>query len=92
MKKTLTAAAKAVLKNKKTKNIKSTVKTDTAKQKVTAIKPPTISLSKSIDKSQKQITKKREQKKNTNTNTKTTKTKCSRCKSRYKNKTTRTSC
>ena len=61
--KTLTAAAKAVLKNKEAKNIKSTVKTDTAKQKVTVIKPPTISLSKSIDKSQKQITKKREQKK-----------------------------
>ena len=61
--KTLTAAAKAVLKNKEVKNIKSTVKTDTTKQKVTVIKPPTISLSKSIDKSQKKITKKREQKK-----------------------------
>ena len=58
--KTLTAAAKAVLKNKQAKNIKSTVKTDTAKQKVTVMKPPTISLSKSIDKSQKL---KREQKK-----------------------------
>ena len=60
--KTLTAAAKAVLKNKEVKNIKSTVKTDTSKQTVKTIKPPTISLSKSIDKSQKQRTKKREQK------------------------------
>ena len=49
--KTLTAAAKAVLKNKQAKIIKLTVKTDTAKQKVTVMKPPTISLSKSIDKS-----------------------------------------
>ena len=61
--KTLTAAAKAVLKNKEAKNIKSTVKTDTPKQKVTVIKPPTVSLRKSIDKSQKQITKKKEQNK-----------------------------
>ena len=57
--KILTAAAKAVIKNKQPKNIKSTVKTDTTKQKVTVIKPPTISLSKSIDKSQKQIIKKK---------------------------------
>ena len=54
--KILTAAAKAVIKNKQAKNIKSTVKTD---KKVTVIKPPTISLSKSIDKSQKQIIKKK---------------------------------
>ena len=57
--KILTAAAKAVIKNKQAKNIKSTVKTDKTKQKVTVIKPPTISLSKSIDKSQKQIIKKK---------------------------------
>ena len=58
--KTLTAAAKAVLKNKEAKNIKSNVKTNVPKQKVTVIKPPTVSLSKSIDKSQKP---KKEQKK-----------------------------
>ena len=58
--KTLTAAAKAVLKNKEAKNIKSNVKTNIRKQKVTVIKPPTVSLSKSIDKSQKA---KKEQKK-----------------------------
>ena len=57
--KILTAAAKAVIKNKQAKNIKSTVKTDKTKQKVTVIKLPTISLSKSIDKSQKQIIKKK---------------------------------
>ena len=88
--KILTTAAKAVIKNKQAKNIKSAVKTDTTKQKVTVIKPPTISLSKSIDKSQKQIIQKKN--KYTNTNSKRTKTKSSCCKSRYKNKTTRTSC
>ena len=58
--KTLTAAAKAALKNKEAKNIKSNVKTNIPKQKVTVIKPPTVSLSKLIDKSQKP---KKEQKK-----------------------------
>ena len=57
--KILTAAAKAVIKNKQAKNIKSTVKTDKTKQKVTVIKPHTICLSKSIDKAQKQIIKKK---------------------------------
>ena len=76
--KTLTAAAKAVLKNKEVKNIKSIVKPDTQLsaavrlQKLTpkTIKPPTISLSKSIDKSKKIAKAKQEQKKTATSTTK----------------------
>ena len=81
--KTLTAAAKTVLKNKEAKNIKSNVKTNVPKQKVTVIKPPTVSLSKSIDKSQKP---KKEQKKTPTPTPKQQKQKAAAAKANIKTK------